>query len=695
MAGYVGYGTPEQIEARRQELAALLAANANPQTVGAGIGALGAGLVAGIDRYRLRQTERQGTEQAQNAFSSLFNGSAAPGTATPAPSPSQVAAGNPSLGGVPVGPAPDLPKGETASYIKEGLVKRGVPEHVAEGVILNFQDESGLNPGINEIAPTVKGSRGGFGLAQWTGPRRVALEQYAASIGKPPSDIDTQLDFFMQENQGAEKGAWQKVLSAENAGEAAANFVSHWERPAEKHKRSRVAKYLAYGGTPAADPAVASAGDAVNAMASGAPIPTAPGSAPPVDVVAANSFAPTEAGINNPNNRQTIARLLGNTVLGGAASPTQTAAPADVASQAVPTDLPEMAGRQPIQPSAYAEAGFPPAPAPYSPQQPPAQPSGPSTEQLMQIAANPWLSGSQRQVVEAMLGQRQRQDEMQARQAVQKEEFILRQQAESADPLRQIQLQKAQIELEQLRNPQSKPNLINAGDGRLYNASTGEWVIAPDANGEPPKLVELYDEKTGLPYKARFDSRTGQYERVGGVKAPNNTTTSIDPATGQVVITQGQGGGGSGLPKLTESEGKNAGFYTRALDAEKSIQSTSGEGGSLWNKVFDNVPVLGNYAKGDGAQKFGQAKRDFVNAVLRRESGAVISDEEFANADIQYFPQPGDSQAVIEQKANNRKNAIESMKLGAGGGGAFVDRQRAAQEGWNTLPSGVKIRKKQ
>jgi hypothetical protein len=51
-----------------------------------------------------------------------------------------------------------------------------------------------------------------------------------------------------------------------------------------------------------------------------------------------------------------------------------------------------------------------------------------------------------------------------------------------------------------------------------------------------------------------------------------------------------------------------------------------------------------------------------VNAVLRRESGAVISPEEFANAERQYFPQIGDSRPVIEQKARNRRAAIEGMR---------------------------------
>ena len=57
-------------------------------------------------------------------------------------------------------------------YVISGLVARGVPLHVAQGVTARLNGESRLDPGINEVSPTVAGSRGGFGLAQWTGPRR-------------------------------------------------------------------------------------------------------------------------------------------------------------------------------------------------------------------------------------------------------------------------------------------------------------------------------------------------------------------------------------------------------------------------------------------------------------------------------------------------------------------------------------------
>ena len=152
----------------------------------------------------------------------------------------------------------------TRDQVVAGLVARGVPEHVAQGVAMNFQHESGFDTGIQEIAPT--SGRGGFGLAQWTGPRRIALEDFAKSQGKRIDDPDVQYDFFMRENAGPEKGAWQTVMNAPDAQTAAINFVKNWERPATANLNRRIAEYQGdspsegggrFGGTGLGDPATA------------------------------------------------------------------------------------------------------------------------------------------------------------------------------------------------------------------------------------------------------------------------------------------------------------------------------------------------------------------------------------------------------------------------------------------------------
>jgi len=112
-----------------------------------------------------------------------------------------------------------------------GLLARGVSLPVAQGIVANMKAESNLQPGINEIAPVVPGSRGGFGLNQWTGPRRVAYEQFAAERGAPLDDLQTQLDFTMYELQGPEKAAYAALQGVQDPLEAARIYSERFLRP--------------------------------------------------------------------------------------------------------------------------------------------------------------------------------------------------------------------------------------------------------------------------------------------------------------------------------------------------------------------------------------------------------------------------------------------------------------------------------
>ena len=68
-------------------------------------------------------------------------------------------------------------------------------------------------------------------------------------------------------------------------------------------------------------------------------------------------------------------------------------------------------------------------------------------------------------------------------------------------------------------------------------------------------------------------------------------------------------------------------------------------------------------------QSASQAIRDFINATLRRESGAAISVGEYDNAIKQYFPQPGEDKSVTEQKRRNREIAIKGIQAAGYPGG--------------------------
>jgi hypothetical protein len=123
-----------------------------------------------------------------------------------------------------------------------GLVARGFPQHVAAGMVANMIAESGLNAGINEAAPVVPGSRGGYGLSQWTGPRRVQYEAFAKAMGKPVDDMATQLDFTAWEMQNTEKAAYDKLLGTSNAIDAARVYSDAYLRPGVPNMDRRLAE---------------------------------------------------------------------------------------------------------------------------------------------------------------------------------------------------------------------------------------------------------------------------------------------------------------------------------------------------------------------------------------------------------------------------------------------------------------------
>lgn len=68
------------------------------------------------------------------------------------------------------------------------------------------------------------------------------------------------------------------------------------------------------------------------------------------------------------------------------------------------------------------------------------------------------------------------------------------------------------------------------------------------------------------------------------------------------------------------------------------------------------------YAQADAnTQSAAQAMRDFINATLRRESGAAISASEYDNALKQYFPQINEDKTIAAQKRANRETAIQGI----------------------------------
>jgi len=122
-----------------------------------------------------------------------------------------------------------------ANQIYQYLISLGFTPAQAAGILGNMQVESGFNTGAYNQG------EGAIGLCQWEGGRRTALEQFAASQGKPASDWKVQVDFMMKELQGSESGALSRLKGATTAGDAAAIFDQYYERSAGTSRSQRVA----------------------------------------------------------------------------------------------------------------------------------------------------------------------------------------------------------------------------------------------------------------------------------------------------------------------------------------------------------------------------------------------------------------------------------------------------------------------
>jgi hypothetical protein len=185
--------------------------------------------------------------------------------------------------------------------------------------------------------------------------------------------------------------------------------------------------------------------------------------------------------------------------------------------------------------------------------------------------------------------------------------------------------------------------------------------------------------------------------------APKGTYDSdrgliVDPRTGESrpVTAGGAPIGPKERPvkPMNDAQSKAALFGSRMEASNKVLESLATEGTTTSipgaRAGFGVGPTL-NVLSSSKQQQLNQAKRDFVNAVLRRESGAVISDAEFDNAEKQYFPQVGDGDAVKKQKADNRAIAIRGVQaeVPPEHRGTMKEIQGGATASWGDVPPDI------
>lgn len=266
---------------------------------------------------------------------------------------------------------------------------------------------------------------------------------------------------------------------------------------------------------------------------------------------------------------------------------------------------------------------------------------------IIEALTNPQASPQTQRVAAILLEQEQRR--MQAAEE---------QRLQAADPIRQLQLQKGQLELEQIRNPGVDGVAVG---NRIVDRRTGKVVYEAPQDAKAPELVELFDEKTGLPYKAQYNSQTKQFERVGGIKAPSGTSLTVSP-DGQVSFTQG------GAKPLTESQSKLTLFQSLQTETQPILLDLESQfnPANLADAAARSTPIAGNFFQSEQGQIYSAASTAWAEGALRIATGAAATPEEMERTKRAYFAQPGDTPNAIAFKAQMREMYNRSIDRSLG-----------------------------
>lgn len=114
------------------------------------------------------------------------------------------------------------------------LLINGYTSEQASGIVGNMMKES-----TPLIDPDAADNNGAYGIVQWQGSRRDALEKFAEDNGRKVNDLYTQLDFVIHELGTTEKRAYRKLKNTSNPTDAANAFAKYYERPTNPNSPKR------------------------------------------------------------------------------------------------------------------------------------------------------------------------------------------------------------------------------------------------------------------------------------------------------------------------------------------------------------------------------------------------------------------------------------------------------------------------
>lgn len=239
-----------------------------------------------------------------------------------------------------------------------------------------------------------------------------------------------------------------------------------------------------------------------------------------------------------------------------------------------------------------------------------------------------------------------------------------------------------------------KQFMLNAGNergvnikDRLVNPATGD-VIADFSGGYDGTTVAVrsLQERARL---AGMEPGTDAYKQFmvrGGVQSGMSLNVLPD---GTVQLADG----GATIKPLNEGQSKAATYAVRAEGALETLDKVDTHLTSRLSRLADMDPTgLARELQSDEYQSAKQAGDEFLQALLRKDTGAAITDQEQVIYGTTYIPEPGDGAPLIAQKKAARQRALAALKAGMSPD-AIVAQEKALASSGGDIPSGAATHK--
>lgn len=208
--------------------------------------------------------------------------------------------------------------------------------------------------------------------------------------------------------------------------------------------------------------------------------------------------------------------------------------------------------------------------------------------------------------------------------------------------------------------PAAKPEIREVG-GKLVS-------IGPDGT-----VSELYAPTTEPAFRRATPEEAAAYGATAGQFGPDGRFYEVDVPQGMTIESDGQGGfrliqgAGAGSQKpFTEGQSKDVVYATRAKGALEVLEPVAENLTSLSGQVssMDPTGIVRRRVQTPEFQVAQNAGNEFLQAILRKDTGAAITADEQALYGETYLPRPGDGPEVLAAKRAARQRAIAAIEAG-------------------------------